>query len=309
MSISEYLKLASRNSIYILIITLFCVITGFLASNYLDTVKYNNSLFFTISVKDKGEFSDAYSNLQASDQFTESLQGWFKDPSLLKNIYDQSGLNFPINAKKQDKNNLIISYFSDSQENGKILKEAINSEISKKISAYNSNSDIRVFITSSDLYVDRQSSKTILYLIISTIIGIIFGYAFSLLFETNTNKLTSGKDFIKSLKPENSFHFSNYKKLKLEHHFLTTYLNNKYKNGKLQLLDLTHKSKIGLEILSKHGNFETIKSFDIPAEISEVKVNIAVIVIAELGKTSQKTLTQIKQCGFSHIEGILFDRV
>lgn len=309
MTFAEYLKLGIRNSIYILFITLFCVIAGFSASNFIDTEKFDNSLFFTVSIKDKGDFSDAYSNLQASDQFTESLQGWFKDQSLLQNIYESSKLGFPIKAKKQDKNNLIISYSSDTQENGKIFKEAINSEISKKISAYNSNSDIRVFITSSDLFVNKQESKSMFYLIVSTIIGIIFGYVFSFLFETNSYKLTSYKAFIKSLKPENSFVFSNYKKLKLEHHFLTTYLNNKYKNSKLQLLDLTHKSKIGLEILSKHGSFEAIKSFDIPSEISEVKSNVPVIVIAELGKTSTKTLKQIKNCGFTHIEGILLDKV
>jgi capsular polysaccharide biosynthesis protein len=309
MTFSEYFKLGTRNLTFILFITLFCAFFGIVGNNIVEKGDFNNSLFFTISIQDKSDSSDAYSNLQASDQFTESLQGWFKDPSLLKSIGNQSHLTFAINAKKQEKNNLIISFKSDTIENAKTFKEAINSEISKKISAYNSNSDIRVFITSSELHSEEQNSRLIIFLLIATFIGLIFGYVAAYYYEIFTMKLLSKRDFIKKIKPANSFSFSSYKKFKLEHHFLTTYINNKYKHKSIQLLDLTHKSKVGIEVLSKYGDFQEIKSFDLPSDLSKVNPENPTIIICELGKTSIKTLELLKTCGFNQTEGILFDRV
>ena len=183
MTISEHLKLAYKNKILILFVTFIALICGFVIANNNQQFRYNNTIFYIFGVQDANHQTDLYENLQAADQITESIQGWFKDPSFLENINRQSAPAFALKSKKQDKNNLVITFASDSEANGKIFSQSVNKTLSDQINSYNAHSDLQIKISSQAHHVSEKGSELAIYLLISLLLGIGFGHLSGLLLE------------------------------------------------------------------------------------------------------------------------------
>ncbi len=309
MTILEFLKLLYRNIFVILITILICLGAGLAASNALSSKGFENTLFLSIGVQDKYQSSDAYENLQAADQITESIQGWFKDPSFQKEINEYSGLGYALKAKKQEKNNIVVGYSSGDANKSLLYKESILEILGERISSYNQLSDLQINLASAKLNVSQKPDSLPLYLILSSLIGLILGMLIAWIYEITFNRLTSLNEFSQISGVEAPFCYESVKKLKSRHQFLIKYLSGKYHDNKIQLLDLTRGNKTGLEFLSKHGQFSDIKSFKIPQEIEQVNISHPSVIICELGYTDKTLLKNITLLGFTHIEAIILDRI
>lgn len=309
MTIFEYLKLAIRHKYLILVVLIAALITGSLIANNNQKLNVNNTVFYIFGIQDPNQQTNSYENLQAADQITESIQGWFKDPSFLSEINRQSNLSFAIKSKKQEKNNLVLTYNSDNNSNGDIFSQTISRVLQQRINNYNANSDLQIKISSQLPHSSEKASDLGLYLLISLIAGLLTGYLSAYFYEYFTGKVKSKTEIKHIMKRRPVFTFTNHKQLKTKYHFLVKFLQNNFVQEKLQILDLTSKSKIGLEVISKHTNFQEVKSFDIPVDLSGVNLDVPTLILVELGHSKQNNLKQLVALKFTHLELILLDQI
>jgi capsular polysaccharide biosynthesis protein len=279
------------------------------ASRSLNNEPYENTLFISIGVQDKYKGSDSYESLQAADQITESIQGWFKDPSFQKELSASSKLGYSIKAKKQEKNNLLVNFSSADENSANLYKQSIVETLNKRISSYNQLSDLQINLAATTLDISRKADALPLYLMLSALIGLIFGVLISFFYENLFGKIGSLDEFRDITGLNSPFVFSSVKNLKSNHYFLIKYLNQHYRDQKVQLLDLTHKSKIGLEMLSRLGQFRDIKSYDLPRELEKIDPEYPTVIICELGHTTKQMLRDLSLLKFTSLEAIILDRI
>jgi hypothetical protein len=275
----------------------------------LNSEPFENTLFISVGIQDKYKGSDSYENLQAADQMTESIVGWFKDPSFQKELTASSQLGYALKAKKQEKNNILVNFNSTDENTANLYKQGILDTLNKRISSYNQLSDLQINLPTATLDISRKADGLSLYLMLSALIGLIFGVFISYLYESFFDKIASLNDFRTITGLESPFVYSSVKKLKSQHHFLIKYLNQNYRDNQVQLLDLTHKSKIGLELLSKFGEFREIKSYDLPRDLEKINPAHPTVIICELGYTSKQTLRELSLLKFTHLEAVILDRL
>ena len=183
MTILKYYNFARRNLFTIICCTLLSSAAGFLYSNSLNTNLFDNQLFVSISIQDKQKSTNAYENLQAADQITESIQGWLKDPSLQQQLHQQTGLNFPFSGKRQEKNNLLINFVSSDQASASTFNQALVSTLKQRVTEYSQNSDLTILLNPQTLFTSQKSNPQAIYLIIATLLGLTLGLIFSWLYE------------------------------------------------------------------------------------------------------------------------------
>src|SRR5690606_15941862 len=106
MNITSHFKLYQRNWIAILFVGI--IIASAVAYTLLgrNTSTHQATIFASIAIRDDVN-SSSFDDFQAADQFTESIQGWFKNPSLLKDIASRAHVDtVSLAARKQEKQNL-----------------------------------------------------------------------------------------------------------------------------------------------------------------------------------------------------------
>lgn len=310
MNINEYFQLARRNLVIILICTLASSAVGSILVNKLNSEALENSLFISISVQDKQPYtSSAFDNLQAADQMTESIQGWLKDPSLQAEISNSTGLNYAIKGKRQEKNNLIINFTSEDSISAEKYSQSIVKILTDRLAQYSKNSNLSFFLNPTPLHSTNSPHRATILLILALLLGALLGYGFSYLYELVLGKVRSIKQFKEITNLASPFHFQSNRHLSKNYQYLVAYLNQNYQDKKVQLLNLSHRSKVGLEIISKHGNFTEIKSYDLPTELEKINKDLPTIIIVELGFTNQNTLENLLKLSFTKLEAIIFDRI
>jgi|GEM_PF-5414104 len=188
MTTLQYLKFAQRNLFTIICCTILSSAAGFIYSNSLNTNLFDNQLFVSISIQDKQKATNAYENLQAADQITESIQGWLKDPSLQQQLHQQTNLNFPFSGKRQEKNNLLINFTSSDQASASIFSEALIKTLKQRVTEYSQNSDLTILLNPQTLFTSKKSNPQAVYLIIATLLGLLLGLIFSWLYEEISKK-------------------------------------------------------------------------------------------------------------------------
>ncbi|MCC6643230.1 hypothetical protein IT411_00605, partial [Candidatus Peregrinibacteria bacterium] len=268
--------------------------------------QFEENIFLTFSVEDENKTSSTYENLQASDQITESIQGWFKDPALSSTLEKTTGQHKNINAKKQEKNNLIISFDSLTPEESQSYHQALLAHLQQRLNSYNQRSDLKVNVATEYSVVNNKPSLVFLFGIMGLLIGSILGMVWCYCLEKFTQKVQE----IGQLEPYGkSFQFISPEKMKKKFQFLSAYLNNKYSGDRIQLFDLTTKSKIALDTIAKNTQIKEIKSYNYPEKIAEANYQLKTILLVQLGYSKIQWLEEIHQLGIKESEIIVFNQV
>jgi hypothetical protein len=309
MTSTEYLKLALRHNGIILLATLLSLLAGLLFWQGDQSLRFNNTILYVIGIENRDSTTDAYENLQAADLFTETIQGWFRDPSFLSSIVSESGLNFPIKSKKQEKNNLLISFPSDSSQNASTFSSQIEQGLRARLQQFNQISGLDIDLLPGGTNSTPSPNQLPLILTISLLSGLFLGFILAYFYEKSLSKLQSEQELAACLTDCEIFHFRNHRHLKKAPQFLVKYLQTNFGNSKLQILDLGSGSKTGLETISRHGNFQHIDSYDLPREIEKTSPERPALIIAELGKTSLYDLCSVAKLGFEKTIVVLLDRL
>lgn len=191
MNLIEIIKLGLHHKITLISTIIFCaIIGGFVATRY-GTAHLENSIFIDVSVQDKFQKTSAYENLEAADQITESIQGWIIDPSFQDAVNKASSTNLAILSKKQEKNNLVISFKSTDEGTSATLGEKINQQLQKRIQEYNTNSDLLIFTNDQPLQTTPKGSQMVPYIVISAAAGLFLGLILIALFHDLRKKFHS----------------------------------------------------------------------------------------------------------------------
>lgn len=143
--------------------------------------QYTGTTFFTIGVEENdpsnSTFSSIYENVQAADHFSESVQGWFKNPSLLKTIEAKTGKKIDIGAKKQEKQNIVITYSDTKKDNLEKTDKIIKEQLQKSIEEYNTATGTHFHLALYNTVIEESTKSYTLYVVIGAIVGIFLGYS------------------------------------------------------------------------------------------------------------------------------------
>lgn len=217
MNLLTHLHLLKRHAYFIIIITIVCGLSGLFAGLNLNQNTYVSTLFLSISTERNSNNNDdnIYDQVQAADQFSETIQGWFKNPLLIEKIEKASNLSVDLSARKQEKQNLIVTFATETPNNAVKISNAIEQILKDEITAYNGTTSHKFNLAVFDSTVDEQSSKLPLIVIISLIFGFALSITLSYLYEYVFN-IASHKNQIEDILNRKCDTFLSIKSLKKE---------------------------------------------------------------------------------------------
>jgi capsular polysaccharide biosynthesis protein len=256
-------------------------------------IQYAGTIFLSIGVKQSEEDSgkDMYEKVQAADQFTETIQGWFKNPNFIDRVNKAAGNGAEFSARKQEKQNVVVTFVSDSDEQAKKLIEVIKSELSAEIQKFNTrtNSNFQLALYSGT--VSPQDGNFLLFIIFGTLLGLILGlclaYAYEYFFNLASfeKQITDvlQKNYLEKLPKEKS------KKLSL----LVTYLKN-LEAKKITLAGVNFLPTTLQQNLAEKLPQKQIHSLNLPQQSEELKKVEHLILVCRLGKTKLEDLQKLE---------------
>lgn len=297
MTLIEHIDLIKRNLIKVVLFTAAILIAGLIiGSNYIQS-KDQVTIFSSISVKEdtnNNSLSTSYDDVQAADHFTETIQGWFKNPIFVNNIKSEIQID-SLSAERQEKQNLFINYTINDPQRIDASVETVKKNLIAEIDKYNqtSGTDFQVALFSYESGITE--AKTIYLVIFLLILGITTGIAYAYLYEYFQNKIQSEQQLenIFGRLVDEKLHKSVLNKTKLK--YLPAYLQLQ-KPKKINIIAVGYKDQNTLNTLSEQINHKEVSTYNFPDIINEdiedpKTLNILVI---KLGKTTVQDAKMIK---------------
>ncbi len=138
---------------------------------------FSNTIFLTIGAKQESDQKiSPYETLQAADHFAEAVQGWFKNPALIEKIREQSGIDVDFGARKQEKQNLVITFKAVNAEDFKKIAAAAKSVLLSEIATYNLQTGSEFSIPNYAVSSKESSLPIILFALGGLIAGAGIGF-------------------------------------------------------------------------------------------------------------------------------------
>lgn len=196
------LKIFAKHWKEIIAVTILTMILSVIFGFFYNKTAYTNTIFINIGARTASGFdtpASPYETVQSADSFTETVQGWFKNPVLVERIRTSAGYNVDFSVRKQEKQNLLVTFKSETSGQGKktaqITEEAIRGEIGR----YNRESGADFRMPVSDIYSREGSIHPAIFGVLGLILGLILGYFLSALLEKfldELQKFRHGKSWI-----------------------------------------------------------------------------------------------------------------
>lgn len=293
MTFLDYLNLMRRNAVTALLITLLVAGTTLGLVLYKNRSPFVSTVFVSIGNAQKGMQSEnsAFDNVQAADHFTETVQGWFKNPVFQKRIRIEGSSETSV--RKQEKQNLVLSFTSENPEVARKMNETTRSELQREIDSYNAATKNEFVIAIFASNVEEKPLPLMLFLIVSLFGGAVlssfaiygYEYLFQFISSPSQTETVTRKTAIDQLPSMNT------RKEKLQ--FLAGYLNN----GEMKRIQLigagveTAPLAKAIEGLIKE---KTVHSMRFPQESGEISRQNHHIVICSLGKTKVNDIHRLR---------------
>ena len=180
------LSVVSRRWKEIIIITVITVILSVFFGFYYDKTAASNTVFINVGAGQPAGSAQAaspYESVQAADQFSETTMGWLKNPLLLDEIRTTSGFDVDLNVRKQEKQNLVVTFKTETPDQAKKIARISEEILRREIGRYNlaTGSEFRMPIF--NFYTKESSIPLPLFAAMGTLLGIILGYVLCALLE------------------------------------------------------------------------------------------------------------------------------
>jgi capsular polysaccharide biosynthesis protein len=191
MKMKEFFAVFFGNWRKIVIVTIITTIAATAFGLLYDGNPVSATIFVNIGAVQDMTFSEAkdpFNTLQAADQFTESVQGWFKNPSFLEEIKSGSGLNVDFNVRKQEKQNLLLTFRSDTPENAMLIATVTRTGLEKRISSYNSMNASNFTLSLFDTFLNEGTTPIWLFPLAGLVCGLFIGYFLALLWKITVSE-------------------------------------------------------------------------------------------------------------------------
>jgi capsular polysaccharide biosynthesis protein len=281
-----------------LLIALATTISGMLFYQFNLQPAYDNTVLYAVGLENPQSATDSLENLQAADLFTESIQGWFRDPAFLKQISTSAqGQAFPIKSKKQEKNNLLITFSSDSQENAINYASAITLAMETRLQQYNNISGLNIAILPGGVDSVPGRSQLAIVLLVALLCGLLFGFLCTYLLEKLFNSVQSVNQVREHFPDTEIFNYESRNRLKKNSGYLLKFLETHLPPGQFQLLNFTTVHGSLLENIFRHLKHHQISPLQLPKQIEQVSTSQPSILLLQFGKTSHFELEQFSKLG------------
>lgn len=306
MDFKSHLKLILRHLLPITAVTAITILCAlFFGKNFLAT-GYDATIFTTITVirdNTSSNLSTSYDDVRAADHFTETVQGWFKNPAFLKSIREselkQYNLtpdgDFTISAERQEKQNLVINFHVNEQDRVENISGKALSVLESAIQKYNRTSETDFAIASHETYSSESASKLHFLILFALILGLCIGIGLSYLYEYLTGKILSPLHAENTLNRKaaeiisfNFYHTDNFKYLNA---FLEKLHSKKYLLIFTWYVSTKHQNKT-IDRLKKK-DIHTVNFIKTPENITS-ESNRLPILFVKPGKTGYQDLFRIK---------------
>lgn len=176
MNIISNLQLYKRHWIGILFITTLSTIVAVTVVATKDPSTHEATIFLSIGTKQTNNVSTSFDDVQAADRFTETVQGWFKNPDLLHRIEKATGQTVNLSARKQEKQNLIVSAPAIGENQATVIANTTIEQLRNDITQYNAETDSHYTLALTSITIEEQKAK----LLIFGVVGFIFGLTFAI---------------------------------------------------------------------------------------------------------------------------------
>lgn len=189
MNIALHLQLWKRYLGKIIVITFLVALSVTFFGIKKAGPSVQTTLFINIAAQHEAGNPDgsAYEAVEAADHFTEAVQGWMLNPGLIQRINENSGETVNISARKQEKQNLILTFSSLNTESAEKIAGAVQEELTKDITAYNQAAQSAFNIAVFDSRHEESSVRQIFFPILGIILGLFLGILLAYLFEILNN--------------------------------------------------------------------------------------------------------------------------
>lgn len=293
MSFLEYIGLLRRHLLSTLALSILVIAATMSLVAWKNSSPYETTVFISIGNNQNMALDQesAYENVQAADHFSETVQGWFKNPKFQERIKMRSSSE--MNARKQEKQNLVVTFSTEQDTEGQLGSEKLRNELEKEIADYNSgtNSDFQIAVYTFD--TKHKPLSFPLFLIISIIGGIMLAsfslYGYEYLFEKVTTPAQAAEIFgrqpidkLPSLSPK-----------KKNASFLSAHLN-RVEGKNIQIIGAGVDAGKFTKSLERLGHGKSFHAVNFPEESDKIAPNGRQLIVCVLGKTSLDDLRKLK---------------
>lgn len=289
MTFLDYLKLIRRHWIPAFLLTLIVTVSTLVLVQWKNNRPYETTVFLSIGSIEKANTAnpaDIYENVQAADNFSETVQGWFKNPDFSNGIRLVGSSE--MSARKQEKQNLVITFSSESDEQAFEMNNLLHSGLQKEIETYNAATGGKFIMAIYDVDTEQKNLSLLLFLLIGILGGAVSAsfalYGYEYLFQ----KISSAAQASEILQKQPIERLSSLESKQLN--FLSAYLRKIDKN--IQLIGAgADISKLAAALKHHHGKVEGI---NFPDQSQEIKTHDHHVIVCILGRTSQEDLRKLR---------------
>ncbi len=294
MTILDYLGLTRRHWLAGVLLTGLVTICTVVLVQWKNNRPFETTVFLTIGTVQQANSANSTSIdeiVQAADQFSETVQGWFKNPDFQKGIRLIGSSE--INVRKQEKQNLLITFSNKSGEQAQEMNNLLQSDLQKEIEKYNAATGSKFILAIYEVDYEQKTLPLLFFLLVGLLGGLAIApfalYGYEYLFQ-KVSSSSQASDIFKKQPLEKLSNIKNVKPHELD--FLSAYLN---KIGKdIQFIGAGSEINSEIDTLMaalKHNKVEGLK---FPKESGKIKTQAHHVIVCLLGKTSTDDLQKIQ---------------
>lgn len=293
MNFLDYISLLKRHFRSAAVLTALVIAGTMFLVGYKNTAPYETTVFVSIGNNQDmaPDQESAYENVQAADHFSETVQGWFKNPKFQERVSMRSSSE--MSARKQEKQNLVVTFSSEQEEEGRLGSEKLKGELEKEITDYNSktNSDFQIAVYTFD--TRNKPLSVPLFLLISFIGGAMMAsfalYGYEYLFE----KVSTAAQASAILQKQPVERLPSLRSKKKNLAFLAAHLRRE--EGKnIQIIGAGADVREFAKSLEHLGHEKSLQAVNFPEESGEISLHHHQLVVCVLGRSSIADLQKLQ---------------
>lgn len=190
----EFFSFLKRRWLVLLIAIVIGVSIGLSYSIKNDGKTREALIFVTLGMEvDSGTPADFYVTNESAnvvDQFTETVQGWLYNPSLLERMSAEAGMPLSIGVRKQEKQNLLVTVSFPSFADSAMIPGAVLSVLNREIVTYNSMTHTSFVLALNSVTLSDPSSSRMVNSVVGGGLALFFAFLLVLLMEYATYRVS-----------------------------------------------------------------------------------------------------------------------
>ncbi len=297
MTFIDYLAMIRRRWLPGFIITALVALSSVILVQWKNTKPFSSTVFVSIGTVQEPNLqnnpTNIFENVQASDQFSQTVQGWFKNPQFLDQLSQKTGIISDISASNQQKQNVVVTFDAATQDQANMLSQTVKDELNNEIQTYDNKTGTKFQAAILEANIQKKPLSLILFLLVGILGGLIvasfalYGYEYFLR-KISSPELAS--EILRKKPVERLPGFDNqHQKLQ----FFSAYLS-KTEGKNIQYISTesqVHKLTKSMENLVPN---KTLSSVHFPDESLKISAHDHHVIVCALGKTSIEDLRKIE---------------